>query len=155
MENGAILHSQVTASSTASYKNSPPLARLKLQETSTHEGGWLAGGNDLYPWLQVDFLQYAKVAAIITQGLQTTTANFVHKFTVSYGNNKENFQQYEEFGIVKVNKKELSAPTKRYAYVYKENIFSSGKHHNFPTARKQKALPGVVAWVANPRPSNY
>jgi hypothetical protein len=106
MENGAILHSQVTASSTANFRNSPPLARLNLQKTSTYEGGWLAAGNDLHQWLQVDFLQYAKVTAIITQGLQTTTANFVHKFTVSYGNNyNENFQQYEEFGIVKVNKK--------------------------------------------------
>jgi hypothetical protein len=106
MENGAILHSQVTASSTTNFRNSPPLARLNLQKTSTYEGGWLAAGNDLHQWLQVDFLQYAKVTAIITQGLQTTTANFVHKFTVSYGNNyNENFQQYEEFGIVKVNKK--------------------------------------------------
>jgi hypothetical protein len=105
MENGTILHSQVTASSTDNYKTSPPLARLNLQETSTHEGGWLAGGNDLHPWLQVDFLEYAKVTAIITQGRQTSTANFVHEFTMSYGNNNEDFQQYEEFGIVKVNKK--------------------------------------------------
>jgi hypothetical protein len=115
MENGTILRSQVTASSTANYKSSPPLARLNLQETPTHEGGWFAGGEDLHPWLQVDFLEYAKVTAVITQGRQMSTANFVHEFTVSYGNNNEDFQQYAEFGIVKVNKKIcLSPPSVMY-----------------------------------------
>ena len=100
MENRAIVDSQISASSVHAWSTSPTLARLNLQLPSPL-GSWVASSSDSSPWLQVDFLTHAKVIAIITQG-QADTPSFVGTFTVSYGNNNEDFQQYEEFESVRV-----------------------------------------------------
>ena len=102
MENGTILNSQVSASSKNAWQSSAPLARLNLQPMSPLLSGWVPNTGDPSPWLQVDFLSYAKVTAILTQG---DDSNFVRTFTVSYSNNNEDFQLYKEFGLVKVNQK--------------------------------------------------
>ena len=104
MENETILDSQVSASSKKAWQNSPPLARLNLQPTTPLQTGWVAKEDDQSPWLQVDFMAYAKVTAIITQG-DESNSYFVETFTVSYSNNNEDFQPYDEIGIVKVNRK--------------------------------------------------
>ena len=101
MENGAILDSQVSASSTHTWSNFPTLARLNLQPASPL-GSWVASSTDSYPWLQVDFFTHAKISGIITQG-QADTSSFVATFTVSFGNNNKDFQKYEEFRRVKVS----------------------------------------------------
>ena len=101
MENGAILDSQVSASSTHALSNSPALARLNLQPPSPL-GSWVASSSDSSPWLQVDFLTHAKISGIITQG-QADTSSFVATFTISFSNNNKDFQSYEEFASVKVN----------------------------------------------------
>ena len=95
MEDGVILDSQVSASSNNSLSTSPPFARL-----NSPLGSWVALSSDLHPWLQVDFLKHAKVIGIITQG--QASSYFVGTFTVSFGNNNEDFQQYKEFERVKV-----------------------------------------------------
>ena len=101
MENGVITDSQVSASSTQTWSNSPPLARLNLEPVSPL-GSWVALSSDSSPWLQVDFLTHAKISGIITQG-QTDTSSFVATFTVSFGNNNEDFENYKEFESVKVS----------------------------------------------------
>jgi hypothetical protein len=103
MENGTILNSQVSASSENAWQSSAPLARLNLQPVSPLLSGWLPNTADQSPWLQVDFLAYAKITAILTQGDDDT--KFVRTFTVSYGNNNEDFQPYREFGSLKVSRK--------------------------------------------------
>ena len=114
MENGFILDSQVSASSIHTWSNSPPLARLNLQPASPL-GSWVALSSDSYPWLQVDFLTYAKISGIITQG-QADTSSFVATFTVSYGNNGKDFQNYEEFESVKVNSWKIGSDNAAFVF---------------------------------------
>ena len=117
MEDGNITDSQISASSRNTWSCSPPLARLNLQSASPLVGGWTASSSDSHPWLQVDFLTHTKVTGIATQGLSSSAA-FVDKFTISYSNNNQDFEQYEEFGSIKVTS---------YRQEHKHNIDS---YHN-------------------------
>ncbi|XP_028408770.1 uncharacterized protein LOC114531336 isoform X2 [Dendronephthya gigantea] len=100
MENETILDSQIDASSLNDMGNPAAQARLNLQPASPLLGCWIALSSDLKPWLKVDFLAYAKITGIETQG-RPDSASFVEKFTLSYGNNNDDFVEYKEMGIVK------------------------------------------------------
>ena len=101
MENETIRDSQIDASSLNAVGNPAPQARLNLQPASPLLGSWIALAADNTPWLKVDFLAYAKITSIETQG-RPDSASFVDKFTLSYSNNNDDFIQYKEMGIVKV-----------------------------------------------------
>ena len=101
MENETIRDSQIDASSLNAVGNPAPQARLNLQSASPLLGSWIALAGEQKPWLKVDFLAYAKITSIETQG-RPDSASFVDKFTLSYSNNNDNFTPYKEMGIVKV-----------------------------------------------------
>ncbi len=102
MESGAILDSQIKASSRSSFKTREGLARLHMQRTPEHYGGWAHNANDLKPWLQVDFLTLVLVRRILTQG-RHIFEHWVKGFTVSTSYDGKIFSTYKEFGVTKVS----------------------------------------------------
>ena len=100
MEDKTILDSQITASSESNYQSAAQFARLHVQKTSFTTGSWL-GLDHVEPWLQVDFVKYAKITAIETQG-NAGEPKYTKTYTVFYSNDEENFRAYEEFGVKKV-----------------------------------------------------
>ena len=68
MESGAILDSQISASSEWSSYHAAHLARLHLQAVDGNTGAWSCLVNDLNQWLQVDLGSKTRVARIATQG---------------------------------------------------------------------------------------
>jgi hypothetical protein len=103
MESGFILDGQITASSAYNWDHRAALGRLNVHPVSGNPWkGWRPAGNDMDKWFQVDFQTYAIVTSIFTQGL-STTENWAKVFTVAFGNDGENFQDYLEFGKPKVS----------------------------------------------------
>jgi len=68
MESGAILNSQISASSEYGSQYVAHLARLHLQAVGGNTGAWASLVNDLNQWLQVDLGSKTIVARIATQG---------------------------------------------------------------------------------------
>ena len=97
MENGEIRDDQITASSYHSEWYRPFNARLNYALK-----GWAARTNDLNQWLRVDFQQPANITGISTQGQQIHYVVFVTNYTISFSDDGNNFQGYNEEGVVKV-----------------------------------------------------
>ena len=95
MENGLIMHSQLSASSEMYYYFSGPASgRFNSQTVPNHRiGGWIATDDDTAPWFQVDFITNATITAIITQGLDTGE-NYVKEYTVAFNYSETGLQNY-------------------------------------------------------------
>ena len=107
MENNEILDSQITASTDYGHKSAARFARLNLKvKLGVHHGCWIREENDINPWLQVDFVKYAKIIAIEMQG-RPDVNRWIKTYTVSYSRDEQNFQVYEEFGVQKVGKRSM------------------------------------------------
>ncbi|XP_028412252.1 uncharacterized protein LOC114535069 [Dendronephthya gigantea] len=100
MENGTILDSQITASSSANWNHRAARARLNMKPTSKGEV-WVRHSSDHKPWVKVDFLGPTKLSRILTQG-RGVSDNWVSAFTMWTSNNDVDYQIYEEFGQIKV-----------------------------------------------------
>lgn len=104
MANGHIRDSQLTASSEYHSSLGAIYGRLNLTTVNGKGiGGWEKDNDDTRPWLQVDFKKSPLVNQISTQG-QATTDHWVTSYSISYSNDKINFQFYEEEGKAKVDK---------------------------------------------------
>lgn len=69
MENRAISHEHISASSEKSGKSTAKQARLNFQKTSAKEGSWTADIHDKDPWLQITLDgRGANITRIATQG---------------------------------------------------------------------------------------
>ena len=102
MENRTILDSQITASSEFSHITLARFARLYNQRIQrVNYGSWMFKFDDNEPWLQVDFIKYAKITAIDTQG-NPYENRYTKTYKVYYGNSEENFLVYKEFDVQKV-----------------------------------------------------
>ena len=102
MQNGMILDSQISASSSKNTIAGPWNARLNLTtEENLNSGGWIVADHDKHPWLQIDFIANVTVTAIATQGLdggQHKTLNY----TVSFGFDRDFLKNYTVNGQIKV-----------------------------------------------------
>ena len=64
MESGAILDSQIRASSEWNSNHAAQKARLHFVKTIY--GAWSARSNDIHQWLQVDLLNTTRVSGVAT-----------------------------------------------------------------------------------------
>ncbi|KAL9975106.1 hypothetical protein ACROYT_G012223 [Oculina patagonica] len=98
MESGAILDSQITAS-TVYHNHVAHNARLHLKESGGIPGGWSARQNDNNQWLQVDLQQTRRVTRIATQGRNGwSPGQWVTKYKLQYGENGQTFKFYRRNG---------------------------------------------------------
>ena len=101
MESGAILDSQINASSEYddSYHGAIK-ARLRLPGSTSSAGSWITYSNNANHWLQVDLkIQYTKVSGVATQGRDSATnEHWVTKYKLQHSNDGVSFQYYKEQG---------------------------------------------------------
>ena len=105
MENGNISDSQITASSKHNNLHAASQARLHYQGGynggATFAGSWSARGNDVEPWLQVDFREKVTVVKVATQG-RFDRDQWVESYSLSYSHDGTHFEVYKQFGEAKV-----------------------------------------------------
>jgi len=97
MESGAILDSQISASSVFSNTHAAHHARLNFKAIASKTGSWSAGRNDINQWLQVDLLQRTEVTCIATQG-RDMVYQWVTKYKLQYGDDGDTFKFYKQIG---------------------------------------------------------
>ncbi|KAL9955604.1 hypothetical protein ACROYT_G036949 [Oculina patagonica] len=103
LENYAIPDSSITASSFVSPTTSvymPGNGRLNFRLEPGRVGAWAAGNLRENSWFQVDFGRFVKVTMVATQGRQDAY-QWVTKYRVSYSNDGNFFEDYDEGGYVK------------------------------------------------------
>ena len=97
MENGAIIDSQISASSHWDYNHAAIRGRLHLKLNGRRQGGWSSRSNDLYQWLQIDLASFTTVAGVATQGRNSYWyRQWVKSFSVQYSDDGVIFQFYKE-----------------------------------------------------------
>ena len=96
-ESGAIIDSQISASSELDGTTLPGQARLHFKSDGSKAGGWSALNNDLNQWLQVELGSYTTVTRVATQG-RDGYDQWVTKYRLQYSNDGVNFQMYKEPG---------------------------------------------------------
>ena len=95
MENNAISHGHISASSHYRADYAPFNGRLGFQDGP---GCWSTSLEDTNPWLQVDLGSvYTKVTRVATQG-RHSQSQWVTKYKLQYGDDGQNFQNYTEKG---------------------------------------------------------
>lgn len=99
MESGAILDSQITASSEVSSDYVAHQARLNVQAGQTC---WAAGANDVNQWLQVDFLKNVTLSKVATQS-RHNHPQWVKSYLLSYSIDGSAFINYKQCGEDKVS----------------------------------------------------
>ncbi len=92
-----LMDGQFTASSSKDNKSEASHARLNLDK-----GGWMPAEDDRNPWLQIDFILNVTITAIATQGLTGTNMSFVANYTLDFGYDGANFEDYKYNGFTKV-----------------------------------------------------
>jgi len=97
MESGAILESQISASSVFSITYAAHRARLNFKTTASKIGSWSAGLKDINQWLQVDLLLRTEVTCIATQG-RDEMQQWVTKYKLQYGDDGDTFKFYKQIG---------------------------------------------------------
>ena len=95
MESGAILDSQINASSVYSMTHAYYQARLYFKAAASIAGSWSAGPNDVNQWLQVDLLQTTEVTGIATQG-RNEVQQWVTKYKLQYSDDGHTFKFYKQ-----------------------------------------------------------
>lgn len=101
VSDGSISDSQITAST---EEHSNPATGVRLDTGNA----WEASHTDGFPWLQVDFQEVVNIAIVKTQGM-STSEKFVRTFSVSFGDDGENFEEYQDAGRKKVNYSRLDS----------------------------------------------
>lgn len=94
MESGAILDSQITASS-------PPAPHGARLNSQVDGGSWSALVIDVNQWLQVDFLQNVTLCKVATQG-RDSSPQWVLSYLLSYSMDGSAFENYKQCGADKV-----------------------------------------------------
>ncbi len=82
----------------SSSEGSEVASSARLNKTTS---SWVAASDDLYPWLEVNFLMRTKVREILSQGRQHED-KWVESYAVSYSSDGKTFQDYTEYGKIKV-----------------------------------------------------
>ncbi|XP_078367586.1 uncharacterized protein LOC144651502 isoform X2 [Oculina patagonica] len=98
MESGAILDSQITASTVFSDYYSAHEARLHFKAEEGKGGGWSPDQRDYNQWLQVDFQQMTRVTRIATQGIKADF-EWVTEYKLQYGDDGQTFTFYKRIGV--------------------------------------------------------
>ena len=97
MESGAILDSQITASSIWHPNYAAQQARLHFKAGGGKSGSWSSLFNDNNQWLQVDLQQTTRVKGIATQG-KNAYSQWVTQYKLQYGEDGHTFKFYRQKG---------------------------------------------------------
>ena len=97
MESGAILDSQIIASSVHSSTTAHFHPRLHFKQTASTAGSWSARTNNINQWLQVNLLETTEVICIATQG-RNKIQQWVTKYKLQYGEDGHTFKFYKQKG---------------------------------------------------------
>ena len=97
MESGAILDSQISASSVYDATFVAHQARLHFKAGGGKRGSWASLSLDKNQWLQVDLQQTTRVTGIATQG-RSDFNQWVKKYKLQYGEDGQNFKFYRGNG---------------------------------------------------------
>lgn len=101
MESGAILDTQITASSVHDDRYAASYGRLHFQHHNNEMGAWAADRNDNQQWLQIDLgSEYFSVTRVATQGRNSNPGvqQWVTKYKLQYSDDGAIFQYYREQG---------------------------------------------------------
>ena len=99
MESGAILDSQISASSEWASNHAAQQARLHFAKTVHITGAWSARSNNLNQWLQVDLLNTTRVSGVATQGRNGCLCDqWVTKYKLQYSEDGQTFKFYRRSG---------------------------------------------------------
>ena len=99
MESGAILDSQISASSEWGINTVAQQARLHFVQTVHRTGAWSARSKDIHQWLQVDLLNTTRVSGVATQGRNGCCSNqWVTKYKLKYSEGGQAFKFYRGSG---------------------------------------------------------
>ncbi|XP_015766149.1 PREDICTED: coagulation factor V-like isoform X1 [Acropora digitifera] len=109
MENGRVLHEQITASSELNDDSAACQGRLNVDEsvqgTIIKSGAWVAGTSDQSQWLQVDLRdEKSLISRVATQGrnqnavLDLVNSQWVERYKLQYSNDGRVFEYYHEQG---------------------------------------------------------
>ena len=112
MQNRGIKNVAITSSSRWDNHHAPHLARLQNQRRGRYMGGWSAGANNPFQWLQVDLGRPTKVVRISTQG-RPTVNQWVTSYYLLYSQDGVYFAYYFERNTRKVGY------ISRYPYIAK------------------------------------
>ena len=82
--------------------HAPRLARLHNRRSGRYMGGWSAGFNNAYQWLQVDFGLPAKIVRVSTQG-RPSVNQWVTQYYLSFSQDAVHYAYYFEKNRMKVN----------------------------------------------------
>ncbi|XP_078365178.1 retinoschisin-like [Oculina patagonica] len=115
MESGAILDSQITASSEHNSNHAAHQARLRFRGGGGKAGGWAALYNDNNQWLQVDLQQTTRVTRIATQS-RYDGIQWVTEYKLQYSEDGHTFTFYRRSGDH--SDTIFQGSTKRYTIVY-------------------------------------
>ena len=97
MESGAILDSQISASS--EWDSNLPAQQARLHFVKTVYGAWSARSNDIHQWLQVDLLNTTRVSGVATQGRNgRSSSQWVTKYKLKYSEVGQAFKFYRRSG---------------------------------------------------------
>ena len=97
MESGAILDSQIRASS--EWDINLPAQQARLHFVKTVYGAWSARSNDIHQWLQVDLLNTTRVSGVATQGRNGRSGSqWVTKYKLKYNEGGQAFKFYRRSG---------------------------------------------------------
>ena len=97
MESGAILDSQISASS--EWNSNLPAQQARLHFVKTVYGAWSAKLKDIHQWLQVDLLNTTRVSGVATQGRNGCSCNhWVTKYKLKYSEGGQAFKFYRGSG---------------------------------------------------------
>ena len=99
MESGAILDSQISASSVWDANHAAQQARLHFKAGGRKTGSWSSLHNDKNQWLQVDLQQTTRVTRIATQGRNGyNPGQWVTKYKLQYGEDGHTLTFYKRTG---------------------------------------------------------
>jgi len=101
MQNRRIRNVAITSSSRWDNNHAPYLARLQNQRRGRYMGGWSAGANNAFQWLQIDLGRPSKVVRISTQG-RPTVNQWVTSYYLLYSQDGVYFAFYFERNTKKV-----------------------------------------------------
>ena len=125
MQNGEIVDTQISSSSSMDEAHAASRGRLHLNATSGKAGAWSAGTNDNSQWLQVDLRNNnIRVSGVATQGRNGRYAQWVTKYKLQYSNKGVNFQYYKEPGqtALKVCTKSIQLPMPLFMFIVHSSL---------------------------------
>lgn len=103
MESGSIPNDAIKASSELDEKHSASKARLGIKPEDEQFGAWVPLESDENQWLQMDLGKIVEITKVSTQGGCDGADHRVTSYVLSFGEDQENFQEYQEQGETKVN----------------------------------------------------